>query len=102
MLIAVILAALILGPALAQQSPPGLDWRRIRTERFNVIFPAGITADAQRAANTLEQIYGPVSKTLKGPRKPLDVVLVNQSAQANGFVALAPRRAEPGSEPAFP
>ena len=92
MVTAVALAVLISAPALAQQSPPGLDWRRIRTERFNVIFPAGITADAQRAANTLEQIYIPVSKTLKGPRKPLDVVLVNQSAQANGFVALAPRR----------
>ena len=92
LLTAVVLAALIAAPAFAQQSPPGLDWRRIRTERFNVIFPAAITEDAQRAANTLEHIYGPVSKTLKGPRKRLDVVLANQSAQANGFVALAPRR----------
>ena len=92
MLTAIALAALTAAPGLAQQSPPGLEWRRIQTERFNVIFPAGITADAQRAANTLEHIYGPVSKTLKGPRKPVDVVLVNQSAQANGFAALAPRR----------
>ena len=92
LLTAVALAALIPAPALAQQSPPGLDWRRIRTEKFNLVFPAAITADAQRAANTLEHIYGPVSKTLRGPQKRLDVVLVNQSAQANGFVALAPRR----------
>lgn len=91
-LTAVGLAALIAGPAFAQQSPPGLDWRRIRTERFNVIFPARITADAQRVANTLEHIYGPVSKTLKGPEKPVDVVLMNQVAEANGFVAMAPRR----------
>ena len=92
MLTAVALATLIAFPAFAQQSPPGLDWRRIQTERFNVIFPAQITADAQRVANTLEHIYAPVSKTLRGPQKPLDVVLVNQSAQPNGFVALAPRR----------
>ena len=92
MLKAVALAALIAGPSLAQQSPPGLDWRQIQTERFNVIFPAAITADAQRVANTLEHIYSPVSKTLRGPHKPLDVVLVNQLAQPNGFVALAPRR----------
>ena len=89
---AVALAALIAGPSLAQQSPPGLDWRQIRTERFKVIFPAEITGDAQRVANTLEHIYGPVSKTLRGPQKPMDVVLVNQSTQTNGFVSLAPRR----------
>ena len=88
----VALAALIVGPSFAQQNPPGLDWRQIQTERFKVVFPAAITADAQRAANTLEHIYGPVSKTLRGPQKPLDVVLVNQLAQPNGFVALAPRR----------
>ncbi len=86
------LSALMLGPSLAQQSPPGLDWRQIRTERFEIIFPAAITAEAQRVANTLEHIYGPVSRTLRGPREPLDVVLVNQTAQTNGFVALAPRR----------
>ena len=55
-LTAVALAALTAAPAFAQQSPPGLDWRRIRTERFKVIFPAEITEDAQRVANTLEQI----------------------------------------------
>ena len=92
MLKAAALAVLIAGPSVAQQNPPGLDWRQIQTERFKVIFPASISADAQRVANTLEHIYGPVSKTLRGPQKPLDVVLVNQSTQANGFVAWAPRR----------
>ena len=92
MLKAVALAVLIAGPSFAQQSPPDLDWRQIQTERFKVIFPAAITDDAQRVANTLEHIYGPVSKTLRGPQKPVDVVLVNQSIQTNGFVALAPRR----------
>ena len=91
MLKAVALAVLIAGPTVAQ-NPPGLDWRQIQTERFTVVFPAAITADAQRVANTLEHIYGPVSKTLRGPQKPLEVVLVNQSAQANGFVSLMPRR----------
>ena len=89
---AVALAALIASPSLAQQNPPGLDWRQIQTERFKVVFPAAITADGQRVANTLEHIYGPVSKTLRGSHKPIDIVLVNQLAQPNGFVALAPRR----------
>ena len=86
------LAVLIAGPSFAQQNPPGLDWRQIQTERFKVIFPAAISADAQRVANTLEHLYGPVSKTLRGPHKPIDIVLVNQTTLPNGFVALAPRR----------
>ena len=86
------LVALIISPLVGQQNPPNLDWRQIQTERFKVIFPAAITADAQRVANTLEHLYGPVSKTLRGPHKPIDIVLVNQTALPNGFVALAPRR----------
>ncbi len=89
---ALAVSLLIAGPSLAQQNPPGLDWRQIRTERFKVIFPAEITAEAQRVANTLEHIYGPVSRTLGGREKPVDVVLANQTARANGFVSLAPRR----------
>ena len=99
MLKAVVLVVLIVSLSFAQQNlsfakqnPPGLDWRQIQTERFKVIFPAAITADAQRVANTLEHTYGPVSKTLRGPQKPLEVVLVNQTTKPNGFVALAPRR----------
>lgn len=74
------------------QTPPGLDWRQIRTDHFTVIFPELITADAQRLANTLEHTYGAVSKTLRGPKKPVEVVLINQTTEANGFVALSPRR----------
>ena len=83
----------------AQQNPPGLDWRQIQTERFKVIFPAAITTDAQRVANTLEHIYGPVSKTLRGQQKPLEVVLVNQTTEPNGFFSLAPRRTVWNSTP---
>ena len=98
LLVAVALAALIAGTSFAQQNfssgqtPPGLDWRQIQTNRFTIIFPAEITNDAQRLANTLEHTYGPVSKTLRGPQKPLEVVLTNQTTVSNGFVALAPRR----------
>ena len=97
MLIAGVLAMLIPGSLVAQavsgnQDPPGLDWRQIQTKRFTVIFPETITTDAQRVANTLEHIYGPVSKTLRGPQKPLEVVLTNQAAKFGGLVALAPRR----------
>ena len=105
MLIAGVLAMLIPSSLVAQavsgnQDPPGLDWRRIQTKRFTVIFPEAITTDAQRVANTLEHIYGPVSKTLRGPQKPLEMVLTNQAAKFGGLVALAPRRSVWFSTPA--
>ena len=95
-----VIALMSLGacPSFAQQdflygqTPPGLDWRQIQTDRFTVIFPEAIAADAQRLANMLEHAYGAISKTLHGPQKPLEVVLINQTTVANGFAALAPRR----------
>ena len=97
-LIGIVLTVLIGSASFAQgdfgfgQTPPGLDWRQIRTDRFTLIFPEAITDDAQRLANTLEHIYTPVSKTLRGPQKPLELALINQTAESNGFVGLAPRR----------
>ena len=50
MLVAVALAVQITGPSFAQggllfgQTPPGLDWRQIRTDRFMVIFLEATTA----------------------------------------------------------
>ena len=84
----------------ANQDPPSLDWRQIRTDRFRIIFPEAITPDAQRVANTLERTYSSISKTLQGPEKPLALVLSNQSSLPNGLVALSPRRSEWFSTPA--
>ena len=102
---AVVLVVLIVSLSFAQQNPsfaqqdftkgqtpPGLDWRQIKTDRFTIIFPEEITNDVQRLANMLEHTYGPVSKTLRGPQKPVEVVLTNQTTVSNGFVGLAPRR----------
>ena len=97
-LVAIALAVLIAGTSFAQQdflsgqAPPSVDWRQIQSARFTIIFPEEIANDAQRLANTLEHTYGPVSKTLRGPQKPLEVVLTNQTTVSNGFVGLAPRR----------
>ena len=97
-LVAIALAVLIAGTSFTQQdflsgqTPPSVDWRQIQSARFTIIFPEEIANDAQRLANTLEHTYGPVSKTLRGPQKPLEVVLTNQTTVSNGFVGLAPRR----------
>ena len=78
----------------SEQNPPGVKWSQINTTNFQVIYPAELETEAQRMANTLEAIISSVSKTLnKKPRK-ISIILQNQSVVANGFVQLAPRRAE--------
>jgi hypothetical protein len=41
-----VLLAFCLGATLRAQYPPDTQWRKIRTEHFDVIFPHGIEADA--------------------------------------------------------
>ena len=43
--------AFCLAGGLWAQYPPGTEWRRIRTNHFDIIFPSEIEADAERAAN---------------------------------------------------
>lgn len=76
------------------QNPPSIKWRQINTENFQLIYPTSFESEAQRMANTLEEIIGKVSATLgKEPRK-ISIILQNQGTSANGFVQLAPRRSE--------
>ena len=47
--------ALVTG--LRAQYPPDMQWRKIVTPHFEVVFPGEIAADAERAANALESGY---------------------------------------------
>ncbi|GAB5517752.1 MAG: hypothetical protein RhofKO_00030 [Rhodothermales bacterium] len=85
-----------------EQTPPQDRWLKISTRHFNVIFPKGLDDEAQRTANTLEHLYARAAESLNTRPKHLPVVLVNQNVDANGFVALAPRRTVWFSTPDFP
>ena len=50
------LLVLCLTASLEAQYPPDIQWRKIRTARYEVIFPREIEADAQRAGNMLETL----------------------------------------------
>jgi hypothetical protein len=99
-----LLAVVTAGTAAAQvplfvgldnaQNPPGLNWYRIQTPHFRVIFPDSMAAEAQRTANLLEAVYAPLLKTMPQRPEPIAVILNNQSAISNAFVAWAPRRSE--------
>ncbi|HEX8530789.1 MAG TPA: hypothetical protein VF646_12245, partial [Cytophagales bacterium] len=79
---------------LLGQNPAGLRWFQVRTPRFRVIYPEGFEREAQRTANTLQHVYGPVSRGLGRQPRPISIVLQNQTAVSNGFVTLTPRRSE--------
>ena len=88
--------ALLLAAVLQAQYPPDQHWRKIRTPHFDVIFPAGIERDSQRAANALETMYAPLSSSLGAslPRHTV-VLLANQGITrfSGGSVSLFPRMA---------
>lgn len=74
--------------------PPGRRWRVIDTPHFRVIFPRAASASAARLAALLEELYGPLTRTLDGPAKRLPVILHDASTVANGWVTLMPWRAD--------
>ncbi len=78
----------------SDQPRPGIDWQQIETRHFRIIFPAEIASEGQRVANTVEYLYFPLRKTLTPNSCRWPLVLSNRSAEANGYVTLAPRKSE--------
>jgi hypothetical protein len=87
---------------LTAQYPPDTQWRKIRTQHFEVVFPREIEPDAQRLAAALETMYRPLSESLGAslPRQTT-VLLPNQGVTrgSGGFVSLFPRMAVVQSTP---
>src|SRR4051812_21756781 len=81
------------------QSPTSTAWKKIETPHFEVVFPAELERDAQRVANTLEHVYGPVSKTLSVQPGKITITLPNQTTITNASVGFGPMHAEWFSTP---
>ncbi len=73
------------------QNPAGLNWKQIKTDHFQVVFPEAITSEGERTALLLENAWLPVNASLEMHTKPISVFLFNQSALSNGYTRLAPR-----------
>lgn len=84
------------------QNPPGLHWRQIRTQHFQILYPTLLEGEAQRMANSLDFMIQRISRSLNKEPRAITVILQNQTIESNGFVQLAPRRSEfytlPGQE----
>ena len=90
-------AAVIEAPALSidyEQNPSSIEWKKIDTEHFEIIFPKEIEKQAQRVSHLLETAYPLVTRSLEVLPKKISLILQNQSTVSNGFVTLAPRRSE--------
>ncbi len=85
---------LFLGTALLPaQYAPGVDWKRIDTEHFTVIFPDEIREQAKEVAGKIDLIYEMDAQTyheVKQSRWP--IILTTSGTRANGYVALPPRK----------
>ncbi len=92
---------LLLGAGVYSQSvvldgnPASVRWNQVKTPSFNIIFPEGYEAQAQKIANTLEYIKVAESQTLSPtlPRK-IPVVLNMYQSISNGLVGMGPWRSE--------
>ena len=75
-------------------NPPKLKWYQINSPHFNILFEGGFLKEGQRIANTMEELYKPVSQSLGVTPKKISIILQNHHAISNGFVSQTPRRSE--------
>ncbi len=76
------------------QFPPGIDWKKIETENFKIIYPAELRNDAERILNMLEYENNVLEGILDTEMSKWTIVLNNTYALPNGYVASAPEKSE--------
>lgn len=76
------------------QNPTTVNWKKIDTKHFEIIFPEEVTEEAKRVASLLERAWPFVTRSMEVKPPKIPLVLQNQSVMSNAFVTLAPRRTE--------
>lgn len=79
---------------LIGQNSSATRWKQINTEHFQIIYSEDFESKAQYTAFILNLAYQKATVTLKSKPKKISIILQNDNVEANGFVTLAPRRAE--------
>lgn len=76
-------------------APAAHKWNEISTDHFRIIFPRGLSEEADSLAGELEY-YLPYTLNDFAPswKRKMNVLLHNTSVLSNGYVTLAPRRME--------
>ena len=76
------------------QDPSGINWKQIKTENFQIIFPSNYVEEAKYVADVFEYIYTIGAESLGHEPKKISVIIHNETIESNGFVAWAPKRVE--------
>ena len=79
---------------ILRNNPSSLKWYSIETPHFDILFPKSSLRDGYRMANTMELLYGPVSKTMRAKPIHTPLILQDQSTVSNAFVTINPYRME--------
>ena len=76
------------------QNPPGIEWKRIETAKYELVFPSEITHDARRVADMLEHMHARVGRSIGADPPRITLLLSNRTTNSNGYVTLGPRYSE--------
>jgi len=75
-------------------NPSRLKWQQIKTDKVQIIFPAGMATQGQRAANLVHYLYDHHNESVGEKRQRITMILQNQTTIPNGFVTVGPFRSE--------
>jgi hypothetical protein len=89
-IISIIILLLFIQNSYAQQNPSGIKWKYIDTGIYKIIFPEEITSAGERMADLMLHYEKYNYSSIKDNSKKNSIVLINQNADANGFVSPAP------------
>lgn len=76
------------------QDPASIRWCHIKTEKYNLIYPALFEKKALYLANVLDLVIQYETKTLTAKVPCIPVLIHSESANSNGLTVWAPKRIE--------
>ncbi|TAE13571.1 MAG: hypothetical protein EAZ95_11060 [Bacteroidetes bacterium] len=75
-------------------NPSRLKWNQIKTDKVQVVFPAGMEEYGQRTANLVHYLWDNNTESVGKKNNRITMILQNQTTVPNGFVTVGPFRSE--------
>ncbi|HRE53035.1 MAG TPA: hypothetical protein PK339_16570, partial [Flavitalea sp.] len=75
-------------------TPPSLPWKQLNSNAARIIFHPGLERQAAEVAAITERLSTSTQATIGSAIRKINIVLQNQTTNANGYVSLAPFRSE--------